>query len=108
MEKGSGSRRRGGKNQHKNQVRNPNIGNKFFSRKTPNQKIGVTGLKQISGWIMEEYLTIMKTWSQEVKYYLEMRDDATIGQLLDAIKLPIIKAEVLIDPAPAETPGERR
>lgn len=55
--------------------------------------IGKTGLKNIGGMIQEEYLTALKSWSKESKIYIEMRDDVTIGTLLDAIKLPLLGAE---------------
>ncbi len=56
--------------------------------------LGVRGLKNLGGRIQEEYLAALRSWSVEVKHYLEMRDDATIGTLLDAIKLPLLAADI--------------
>lgn len=55
--------------------------------------IGVKGLKNAGGRVNEEYLAILKSWAKEVKIYQEMRDDAVISTLLDAIKLPLLAAE---------------
>lgn len=63
------------------------------------QAVGTTGLKNLGGQIQEEYLTALKSWSREVKIYLEMRDDPVIGTLLDAIKLPLLAAEFDCTPA---------
>lgn len=43
--------------------------------------------------IQEEYLAALKSWNKESKIYIEMRDDVTIGTLLDALKLPLLGAE---------------
>lgn len=55
--------------------------------------IGVRGLKNLAGRINEEYLAALKSWTKEAKIYQEMRDDAVISTLLDAIKLPLLAAE---------------
>lgn len=62
--------------------------------------IGTTGLKHMGGRIREEYLNAIKSWSSEVKLYLEMRDDPIIGAQLDAIKLPLQAASFDVQPSP--------
>ena len=61
--------------------------------------IGVRGLKNLGGRIQEEYLSALKSWNREAKLYLEMRDDAVIGTLLDAIKLPLLAADFDVVPS---------
>jgi len=68
--------------------------------------IGVTGLKHLGGRIREEYLNAIKSWSSEIKLYLEMRDDPIIGAQLDAIKLPLQAAEITVEPAPGGAPND--
>jgi phage gp29-like protein len=57
--------------------------------------------------IREEYLNALKSWSSEVKLYLEMRDDPIIGALLDAIKLPLQAASFNVEPAPGGAPNDQ-
>ncbi len=73
---------------------------------SPLAQIGIKGLKNLSGRVNEEYLTLIKSWDRESKIYLEMRDDVIVGTLLDAIKLPLLKAPITIEAAPALTPGD--
>lgn len=61
--------------------------------------LGATGLLNRGGRIQEEYLSALKDWQKLVRIYLEMRDDATIGTLLEAIKLPLLAAEFDVEPA---------
>jgi phage gp29-like protein len=68
--------------------------------------IGIKGLKNLAGRVNEEYLTLIKSWDKESKIYLEMRDDVIVGTLLDAIKLPLLKAPITVEPAPEHTPGD--
>lgn len=55
---------------------------------------GVKGLSIWGGFVNEEYLTALSPWSKQVRVYLEMRDDPTIGTLLDVIKLPLLAADL--------------
>ena len=55
--------------------------------------IGNSGLKNLGGRIQEEYLRALQNWDQQVKIYLEMRDEPTIATLLAAIKLPLLSAD---------------
>jgi hypothetical protein len=57
--------------------------------------------------VNEEYLNLLKSWDKEVKIYLEMRDDVIVGTALDAIKLPLLKAEIVVKPAPGNSPGDQ-
>lgn len=68
--------------------------------------VGVTGLKHIGGRIREEYLNALKSWTTEVKLYLEMKDDPIIGAQLDAIKLPLQAASFDVEPAPGGAPND--
>jgi phage gp29-like protein len=68
--------------------------------------IGTTGLKHMGGRIREEYLNAIKSWSTEVKLYLEMRDDPIVGAQLDAIKLPLQAASFDVEPAPGGGPND--
>ncbi len=84
-------------------------GNRFSARTgsaSPLSQIGIKGLKNIAGRVNEEYLTLIKSWDREAKIYLEMRDDVIVGTLLDAIKLPLLKAPITVEPAPEHTPGD--
>ena len=69
--------------------------------------IGSKGLTRHMGKINEEYLGALKSWSKECKMYLEMRDDATIGTLLDAIKLPLLSADFGVVPG-GDKPGDEK
>jgi len=51
-----------------------------------------TGLSAWKGTISAEYLAELKPWSKAYKVYTQMADDAVIGALLDAIKLPLVAA----------------
>ena len=48
-----------------------------------------TGNNIWNGRVREEYLTALQPWSRAVKIYREMRDEATIGSLLESIKTPL-------------------
>ncbi|MDD5417238.1 MAG: hypothetical protein PHU12_04690 [Candidatus Aenigmarchaeota archaeon] len=73
----------------------------------PTGVYGVRGLKTAAGRINEEWNTLLKSWNKEVKTYLEMRDDVIVGTLLDAIKLPLLRATFEVNAAPANTPGDQ-
>lgn len=60
--------------------------------------IGGRGISVWSGIINEEYLSILRTWSRAAKVYIEMADDATIGTLQDAIRLPLLAADFDVMP----------
>ena len=64
--------------------------------------IGDAGLSIWAGYLGEEYLVDLKPWSKEARYVLEARDEAIIGTLLDAIKMPMIRAEIIVEPASDE------
>ncbi len=68
--------------------------------------LGTTGLRVIAGRVQEEYLVILKNWQRAAKIYLEMLDDVTIGTMLDALKLPLLKAKFEVLPANPEIPGD--
>ncbi len=61
--------------------------------------IGHTGLKNLGGRIQEDYLTTFRAWPTQVDTYLQMRDDITIGTLLESIKLPLLSADFDVEPA---------
>jgi len=65
--------------------------------------IGVTGLSIWGGLLNEEYLNALKGTKRD-KVFREMEDDAVIGALLDAIKMPLIRAEFNVIPASEESP----
>ncbi len=65
---------------------------------------GIRGLKHIGGRVAEEYLVILKSWNKESRAYLEMRDDDTIGTLLDAIKYMLLAADFEVNPISEEEP----
>ena len=69
--------------------------------------VGTSGLRNRMGTIQEEYLTALKTWTAEVKLYLEMRDDAVVGTMLDALKLPLLAADFNVEPA-SEKGGDQK
>lgn len=69
--------------------------------------IGTTGLKNFAGRISEDELAIFRSWSKEAQIYLEMRDDVIIGTLLDAVKLPLLAAEFVVDSASESAPDQR-
>lgn len=87
-------RQKQGRRFHNYQDKNQGDG----QRNRLNRIIGVTGLKTISGKVNEEYLQMLKYWSDEVKAYLEMRDDIIVGTLLDAVKLPLMAANFSTEP----------
>jgi hypothetical protein len=64
--------------------------------------LGDAGLSIWSGYLGEEYLVELKPWTNEARYVLEARDEAIIGTLLDAIKMPMIRAEIVVEPASDE------
>lgn len=68
--------------------------------------IGVRGLRHTAGRIQEEWKQEFKSWNRAVKQYLEMRDYYVIATMLDAVKLPLLKAPFLTEPAEAQTPGD--
>jgi len=65
--------------------------------------VGVTGLSIWGGMLNEEYLNALKGAKRD-KVFREMEDDAVIGALLDAIKMPLIRAEFNVIPASEEAP----
>lgn len=69
-------------------------------------QVGVRGLRHAAGQVQEEWQQEFRTWSRAYKLYLEMRDYYVIATMLDAIKLPLLKAPILTEPAEAQTPGD--
>jgi len=61
--------------------------------------LGDAGLSIWAGYLGEEYLVDLKPWSNEARYVLEARDETLIGTLLDAIKMPMIRSEIFVEPA---------
>ncbi len=74
----------------------------------PGRVIGVKGLKVIGGRVAEEYQTALKSWTNESKVYLEMRDDVIVGTLLDAVKLPLMAADIDVLPGGEATPADEQ
>lgn len=66
--------------------------------------IGDAGLSIWAGYLGEEYLSDLKPWSNEVRYILEAIDEVTIGTVLDAVKMPMIRAEITVEPASDSIP----
>jgi len=103
---------RGGKNRFNrggdNAQNRKRQGNRYSAKvsASPLSQIGIKGLKNLAGRVNEEYLTLIKSWDKESKIYLEMRDDVIVGTLLDAIKLPLLKAPITVETAPEMTPGD--
>ena len=60
---------------------------------------GDRGLSMWAGYMGEEYFTELKPWSKEAKYILEARDEVMISTMLEAVKMPMIKAEIMFEPA---------
>jgi len=81
-------------------------GNTRYARKQSGDVIGVRGLKTLAGLANEEYRLTMPNWNRRIKIFLEMRDDAIISTLLDAIKLPLLAAPFETRPAEENTPGD--
>jgi len=74
---------------------------------TPTTVIGVKGLKVLSGRVAEEYQTALRSWPNESKVYIEMRDDVIVGTLLDAVKLPLLAANIGVKPGGDGTPADQ-
>jgi len=68
--------------------------------------VGRKGLSIWGGFVREEYLTQLSGWSDQARLYLEMRDDPTVGALLNSLKLPLLKAEVGVSAA-SEEPADQ-
>lgn len=68
--------------------------------------IGFRGLGIFNGFLNEEWLNELRTWHQEVRAYLEMRDDITISTLLSAVKLPLLGAEWRVSPSHEDNPAD--
>ena len=99
-------RHRGGRNKESPTENIPD----FFKSKyqsAPQQTIGTRGLRVIAGRVQEEYLVILKSWQRAVKIYKEMLDDVTVGTGLDALKLPLLKAEFEVIPANPVIPADK-
>ncbi len=75
-------------------------------KSSPTTVIGVKGLKVLSGRVAEEYQTALKSWTNESKVYIEMRDDVIVGTLLDAVKLPLLAANITTTPGGDATPAD--
>lgn len=60
---------------------------------------GDRGLSMWAGYMGEEYFTDLKPWTNEAKYILEARDEVMISTMLEAVKMPMIKAEITSEPA---------
>jgi hypothetical protein len=61
--------------------------------------VGDRGLSMWAGYMGEEYFLELKPWAKEAKYVLEARDEVTISTMLDAVKMPMLKAEISVEPA---------
>ena len=56
--------------------------------------IGVRGLKHQAGRIEEEWRKEFRTWNKACKQFVEMRDYYIIATVLDAVKLPLLEAQI--------------
>jgi hypothetical protein len=66
------------------------------------REIGATGLRRFSGFIYEEFLPELTGW-QGIQVYTEMKkNDATVGAILNAIKILCRKVKWFADPASQE------
>lgn len=63
-----------------------------------NQIMGVPGLSVFRGVLAEEYLVAL-TGARKKRTYRQMLDDAVIGAMMDAIKMPLIAAPFSTEPA---------
>ena len=63
------------------------------------QIYGDSGLSMWAGYMGEEYFLELKPWNKEAKYVLEARDEVTISTMLEAVKMPMLKAEISVEPA---------
>jgi len=70
---------------------------RITTKRNPLLALGVRGLKNLAGYVNEEYLSMLQSWDKEAKNYLEMRDDCIIATMLDAIKLPLLKAPITVE-----------
>ena len=68
--------------------------------------IGVRGLRHAAGKIQEEWRKDFRSWDRACKQFLEMRDFYIIATVLDAVKLPLLKAPISTEPAEAQTAGD--
>lgn len=65
-----------------------------------------SGLRIFHGRLTEEYLPELRPWAKAARIYLEMKDDAVVGSLLDAIEAPILSTEFQVTPA-QDTPEDK-
>ena len=68
--------------------------------------LGRRGLSIWGGFVREEYLTQIADWKTQAQLFIEMRDDPTVGALLNAIKLPLLKAEIGVSAASEAGPDQ--
>ncbi|MCK5644673.1 MAG: hypothetical protein KAJ19_27995 [Gammaproteobacteria bacterium] len=61
--------------------------------------VGDTGLSMWAGYLGEEYFSELKPWTNEARYVLEARDEVIISTMLEAVKMPMVKAEITAEPA---------
>jgi hypothetical protein len=73
---------------------------------TVQRAVGRRGLSIWGGFVREEYLTQLSGWADQARLYLEMRDDPTVGTLLNSLKLPLLKAEIGVSAA-SEDPADQ-
>lgn len=66
--------------------------------------IGKKGVSIWGGFVREEYLPQLAAWGKQARLFLEMRDDPTVGALLNAIKLPLLAAEISVKPKSGNGP----
>lgn len=67
-----------------------------------------TGLSFWHGTVDEEYLKQLKPWSKAAKVFREMADDAVIGGMLDAVKMPLLSSSFSVEPPDEATDEEKR
>ena len=78
-----------------------------ITRADAQRSFGQRGLSIWGGFLNEEYLTALSPWRKQVRVYIEMSDDPTIGTALDAVKLPLLAADFDAEAA-SESDGDKR
>ncbi len=75
----------------------------FVSSAEDFRELGDLGLKQQSGFVIEDYLPKLKHRSKRLKVYKEMREDPIIGAILFAIEMHLRRSSWKIEGGDEET-----
>ena len=70
------------------------------------KRIGSVGLRAWSGFIYEQELSSLRSLERRLKVFREMRMDATIGIIEQAIYRPLLHADISVTPA-GQLPGDQ-